>query len=102
MKTFEFDWLSTDELTLRGKCWLPEEGAPKALLCLIHGFGEYYGRYEHVAEFWTAHSIGIIAYDLRGHGKSEGKRGYVPHYNSMTEDMGSFLALIQEKFPIYG
>ncbi len=99
MKTFEFDWQSSDALTLRGKCWLPEEEPPKALLCLVHGFGEYYGRYEHVAAFWTAHRIGLIAYDLRGHGKSDGKRGYVPNYDVLMEDLGTFLTLIREKMP---
>lgn len=98
MKNFDFDWQTNDELTLRGKCWLPSNEEPRALICLVHGFGEYFGRYEHVAKFWTDQNIGLIAYDLRGHGISDGKRGYVPHYNVMMEDIGSFLSLIKEKF----
>ncbi len=99
MNTFAFDWQTADALTLRGKCWLPEgEAAPRALLCLVHGFGEYYGRYGHVAEFWTRQHIGLIAFDLRGHGTSDGKRGYAPSYDTLMEDIGTFLSLVREKF----
>lgn len=99
MVSFEFDWQSADGLTLRGKCWLPEKSPPRALICLVHGFGEYYGRYNFFADFWNVRQIGVVAYDLRGHGISDGKRGYTPGYEALMNDLGSFLALVQEKFP---
>lgn len=95
--TFDFDWLTTDKLKLVGKCWLPEV-SPRALLCLVHGFGEHIGRYEHVATFFNKHQLGFLGFDLRGHGRSEGKRGVVPNYEALMENIGEFLALAQHKF----
>lgn len=95
--TFSFDWLTTDKLPLVGKCWLPDS-APSLLLCLVHGFGEHIERYAHVADFFNSHQIGFIGFDLRGHGKSGGKRG-VAHYEALMENIGEFLALTQHKFP---
>ncbi|GAA4836712.1 lysophospholipase [Algivirga pacifica] len=96
---FDFEWQTQDQLTLRGKCWLPGSERPQGLLCLIHGFGEHIGRYEHVAQFFNQHEIGLIGFDQRGHGRSDGKRGVVPSYESLLVNITEFLALTYSKFP---
>ncbi|RXG15668.1 alpha-beta hydrolase superfamily lysophospholipase [Leeuwenhoekiella aestuarii] len=60
---------------LFGKLWkVPNQ---KAVVCIIHGFGEHLDRYEHVAQFFNIKKISCYAVDLPGHGKSSGKRGVV-------------------------
>ena len=53
--------------------WAPT--APKALLVLIHGFGEHGGRYEAFASCLAEEGIHVAAPDLWGHGRSGGGRG---------------------------
>lgn len=57
---------------------------PKARgdLLVVHGMGEYSGRYHALAE--EAHSLrlNVHLFDLRGHGRSQGTRG---HFTDMSE-----------------
>lgn len=55
------------------RLWRPPE--PRALLVLLHGFGEHGGRYHHVATTLAEQGIGVAAPDLWGHGRSGGARG---------------------------
>jgi acylglycerol lipase len=41
----------------------------------VHGIGEHSGRYDHVGERLTSAGYALVALDLRGHGKSAGRRG---------------------------
>ncbi|MEN7547970.1 lysophospholipase [Rapidithrix thailandica] len=97
MTTFQFDWQTGDRLSLKGQGWIPED-TPKAILCQVHGFGEHIGRYEHVAAYYTQKGIGMVGFDLRGHGQSGGLRGYVAQYDDLIADISQCLALLHEKF----
>jgi alpha-beta hydrolase superfamily lysophospholipase len=103
MKSFDFDWQSASKQTLRGTCWLPEEN-PQAIVCLIHGFGEHVKRYEHMGNNFTSQGLGLIGFDLIGHGASDGKRGIVKNYELFMTHIAEFLSLVKEKFsglPVY-
>lgn len=47
----------------------------RAVLLLVHGFGEHSGRYARQVEFLTSRGITTATYDLRGHGNSPGRGG---------------------------
>lgn len=49
--------------------WLPEE-EPKMIVQVLHGMTEHIGRYERFAECLTETGIGVVGFDLRGHGKN--------------------------------
>lgn len=51
-----------------GILWLPENGAPKLILHVIHGMTEHITRYEDFAKFLTEHQIAVAGFDLPGHG----------------------------------
>jgi alpha-beta hydrolase superfamily lysophospholipase len=57
--------------------WLPEDGAPRAGVVLVHGLGEHSDRYERVAERLVAAGYAVHACDHRGHGRSQGPRALV-------------------------
>ena len=48
---------------------------PSKVMCIIHGIGEYIGRYDRMAKVLNDAGIAVIGVDLPGHGLSEGKRG---------------------------
>lgn len=75
-----------DGLNLAAQRWTPE-GTPKAVVNLVHGLGEHSSRYGHVAEEFTNAGYVFNAMDLRGHGKSEGARGYAPGFETLVTDI---------------
>lgn len=89
---------TTDNLTLFVQIWEPDAPA-RAVVCLVHGFGEHSGRYDPVAEAMNTAGISLLGFDLRGHGKSQGKRGYIPNYDAMLDDIAAALSITQEQFP---
>ncbi len=84
-----FEIISKDGLTLHGKKWIVEK--PVATVCIVHGFGEHLERYNHVAEFLATINCNTYSYDLRGHGKSEGRRGHSRKYQYLMQDMEELL-----------
>lgn len=59
----------------------------KAGVLLTHGMGEHSARYFHVAEFLAKHGYRLCAYDLRGHGRSGGRRGHIDRYEDLLDDL---------------
>ena len=57
---------------------------------------EHSGRYRHVAEYLTQHEYAVRTFDLRGHGKSGGKRGYTPSFDHFLDDLEIFLNRVRE------
>ncbi len=56
----------------------PADGIePRAVCLFTHGQGDHSGRYTEVLHPFTERGIRCIAFDLRGHGQSPGKRGHV-------------------------
>jgi len=86
----EFGWKTEDHLRLYAQVWQPD-GHPKGLVCLVHGLGEHSGRYPHVAAYLTENGYVLSAFDQRGHGKSEGQRGYTPDFQVLMDDIATFL-----------
>ena len=69
----------------------------KAMICIVHGFGEHSGRYAHVADFFNKNGYAVLAMDNRGHGKSGGKRGHTPSLESYLDDIDMFLNYAKTK-----
>ena len=82
----EFSLKSYDGLNIFGQSWEPEKETI-AVINLVHGIGEHSTRYTSMAEYYTQHGIAIYAIDYRGHGKSTGKKGHTPDYESLMKDI---------------
>jgi alpha-beta hydrolase superfamily lysophospholipase len=78
--------------------WRPEE-TPKAVLPIVHGYGEHSGRYANVADWFVPRGYSVYAFDLRGHGRSQGKRGELKDFGQLREDVRAFLDLVHEAEP---
>jgi len=95
---------TADSLELVGKTWRPDpsrtpDGAPKGTVCLIHGFGEHVERYHHVADRMNAAGYLVAGVDLRGHGKSPGRRGYTPSIDQLLDDVVAMKASVRGLAP---
>ncbi|HEY59594.1 MAG TPA: alpha/beta hydrolase [Anaerolineae bacterium] len=97
MTNHVFSWKSYDGLQLFAQEWRPKQ-KPIAAIALVHGLGEHSSRYTHVADFFNKSNIGMVSYDLRGHGKSEGKRGHIPSDESILRDIDFLLKETKKRY----
>ncbi len=77
--------------------WLPDSDVC-AIVIMVHGLGEHSGCYEQWAGRFVDQSVGFIAFDLRGHGRSSGKRGCAT-LDNMNDDLKFILKRIHKKYP---
>lgn len=98
MNTEETRWKSNDGLDLYACAWTPD-GDARAVVALVHGLGEHCGRYAHVAAHLNQAGYAVLAFDQRGHGKSAGKRGYIPSYDALMDDVALLLSQAAARFP---
>ena len=89
---------SSDGLTLYTQAWLPD-GAPRAVVCIVHGIGEHSGRYGNVVDVLVPAGFAVYGMDNRGHGKSQGTRGGLPTWRALHEDVRGFLSHAQAQHP---
>lgn len=94
----EYIWHAFDNTKLFAQSWQTKE-KPKVVINLIHGLGEHSGRYSQWSEWFQNQNCAVLAFDLRGHGRSEGKRGYTPSYQHLMKDIDLLLKKSQLLFP---
>ena len=66
--------------------------SPKGDVILVHGFADHMGRYPHVADALVAAGWRVRGIDLRGHGLSDGKRGFVRAWSDYSDDLAAAIA----------
>jgi len=98
MKHQEFNWKGTDDLNIFARHWAPDTPA-KAVICVVHGMGEHSGRYHHVAEYFTKKGYALMAFDHRGHGKSEGPLGHVDGYDTLLNEVDQLIEQAEKAYP---
>jgi alpha-beta hydrolase superfamily lysophospholipase len=73
--------------------------APKAVVIVVHGHGDHSGGMKNMTESLVENKYMVYAFDLRGHGKSEGKRGYIKSWDEFRGDLHEFRKLVSKKHP---
>jgi len=94
----EYEWLSKEKKRVYAQSWLPDNQL-KGIICLIHGLGEHSGRYSRWAELFTREGYGMLAPDLPGHGRTEGRRAYVQSYQVLLDQVDLVLQQAVILFP---
>lgn len=90
----ENNFTSRDGLKLFYRYWKPSNEI-KSLIIGVHGYAEHSGRYKHVGEFFASNDFAFYMHDLRGHGKSDGERGYVDSFWDFIHDLNEFIDYIK-------
>lgn len=68
---------------------------PKGEIIAIHGAAEHCGRYYELASEMSKQGYNFYSFDLTGHGRSEGRRGYIEHYEDYLVDIANFYAFLK-------
>ncbi len=95
---FECHLHTIDGLELFTQGWKTET-EPKGVICLVHGLGEHSSRYAHLADVLVKAGYPLLTFDLRGHGRSGGKRGHIPSYQIFLDDVKLLLGEAKKRYP---
>lgn len=94
--------IARDGIKLFYRYWVPDKC--QQILCIIHGHGEHSGRYSRISNFLMDHKTGVFCPDLRGHGKSQGKKGHAKSMEILLSDIEEMLKVARVydlRSPIY-
>ena len=81
------DWPLDDGVSLRG------------VVLLVHGLGEYAGRYDALACTLNDWGFAVRGYDQYGHGESGGVRGGLPTDMRLLDDLADIVDSTRARFP---
>jgi alpha-beta hydrolase superfamily lysophospholipase len=76
-----------------------QEGTPRYVALLVHGYGEHIGRYDHVARRLVADGAVVYGHDHVGHGRSAGDRVLVEEFEPVVEDVHLLEARARTEHP---
>lgn len=85
-------------IVLRGFIQSPGENC-SAVIIMVHGVGEHIRRYSDWADLFKKEGIGFAGVDLPGHGRSDGKRGYIKNYDILADMIGILIKTASRTFP---
>ncbi len=98
MKQRDGQFVGARGLSLYFQYWEPEEQA-RALILLVHGAGEHCSRYQHFAEYFCSHGFVVAGLDHIGHGKSDGRYGFVERFDDHLESLEHYRQQLERDFP---
>jgi len=76
---------------------------PHGTVVVVHGLGEHSGRHAAVIDALNRARWSVVAYDQRGHGRSPGKRGAVPHAGALLDDLAHVVdGVATKKLVLFG
>jgi alpha-beta hydrolase superfamily lysophospholipase len=71
-------------------------GPAKGIVVITHGYAEHCGRYREVAHVILKAGWAGLSYDVRGHGKSPGERGFIDRFSTYLGDLAAMRAAARE------
>ncbi len=77
-------------------CQIKEVDSPVWLIA-THGLGEHLGRHQHLFNLF-GREFNMFLYDLRGHGKSSGRRAYVDKFQEYYDDLSQLIGMLKEEY----
>lgn len=91
------DFYSSDGLRLHTYKYPCDE--PKCLLYSFHGLHAYSDYHSLIAMYMSDVGCEVLAFDQRGHGKSDGERGLICTFESILNDSIKFIEYTSSKYP---
>ncbi len=95
MQHSEGQFTASDGIHIYTQQWVADK--PIANIVIVHGLGEHSDRYQNYVEYFVPRSYSIYSFELRGHGRSGGARGYVDRFEQFAEDADQIVTRIKEQ-----
>ncbi len=87
---------AADGASLHWRRWLPSD--PRRVVLLVHGYAEHSGRYDGVGAWLATHDTAAHAFDLRGHGRSEGSLDRRDPLAALRADLGAVVEHLRKEY----
>ncbi len=78
--------------------WRPDK-TPRAVVVLVHGLKDHSSRYRDLGIHLAYRGVAAYAFDLRGHGYSEGVRDHIDSLDHAVTDLDALVALVRDRQP---
>ena len=88
----------TGGLKLFVRAWRTET-RPRGVVVIVHGFKSHSGYYDWPAERLVDNGLAVYAFDLRGHGRSEGERLFAEKISDFTSDVHDVVTVARNDNP---
>ncbi len=82
-----------DNLRLFWRTFIPYR--PRAVIGLVHGYADHSGRYLKTLRHFAGMGYAVHAFDYRGHGQSDGRRGHIDNFSEYLGDLQAFVDKIR-------
>ncbi|MBI4387880.1 MAG: lysophospholipase [Candidatus Omnitrophica bacterium] len=93
MKCDEGYFQAKDGIKLFYRAWEQSQATPNVCI-LIHGYGDHSGRYNELIGSLSELPFSFYAFDLRGQGRSGGRRVFVDYFHQYAADCNDFLQFL--------
>ena len=77
--------------------WLPEDA--KGTLVVVHGYYDHVGIFDHVHRFALENNLAVLAFDLPGHGLSNGERAAIKSFTQYSDVLATLLQQSADLLP---
>jgi alpha-beta hydrolase superfamily lysophospholipase len=81
-------------------CWaaLPASSPPRAKIILVHGFGTHSDslHFRYLRDHLTGGGFAVYGFDLRGFGRSGGRRAYIHRWQKFRDDLQLFINAVEK------
>jgi alpha-beta hydrolase superfamily lysophospholipase len=94
---FEGQFKGSDQTELFFQTWNPDKAPARGIFVITHGFAEHSECYAPLAKILAEDGWLVYAWDMRGHGRSEGKRGYAKNLSFYIDDLEVFYNLVAKE-----
>ncbi len=91
-------FLAADGERLALRIWMPENGAPRAVIIALHGFNDYRNFFAEPGTFLATEGIATYAYDQRGFGQTR-QRGLWSGLGAYAEDLKAVTEAVRLRHP---
>jgi acylglycerol lipase len=69
-----------------------------SVIVLMHGYGEHCRRYDELSQHLSRRGHVVCLLDARGHGRSQGQRGYVRDFAEYVADFAAYVGRVRSRF----
>ncbi len=91
---------TSDQTSLFYRYWPQGQDKAEKAIIIFHRGHEHSGRIQHVVDELNLSDVPMFAWDARGHGKTEGPRGYSPSMGRSIRDVDEFVRFIATNYHI--
>lgn len=94
---FEGQFKGPDQTELFFQTWNPDKMPARGVFVITHGLAEHSECYATLAKTLSEDGWQVFAWDMRGHGRSEGKRGFVKNLSFYVDDLEVFYKTVAKE-----